>query len=393
MNRLADSTSPVPVAAQGQSGRLVAVVRRGVRRGAARGRARSCSPSATPPATGATSWPTSPSRTTRPRPCINEHFVAIKVDREERPDVDAVYMEATQALTGHGGWPMTVFADPRRPAVLRRHVLPTRAAARHAVVPQLLACDLARPGGATRRACDGRGHGIAEALASGRRRAAATAAAPTVETLPRRVDELAGDYDPARGGFGGAPKFPPSMVLEFLLRHHARTGDAGALRWSRAPATAMARGGMYDQLAGGFARYSRRRGLGGPALREDAVRQRAAAPGVCALVAGDGRPARERVVRGDRASSCSATAHARGRLRLRTRRRHRRGSRAAPTSGPRSSSSRCSAPRTARGRRRCSASTAAGTFEHGSVGAAAAHRPGRPGPLGRGRAPRCSRRA
>ena len=91
-------------------------------------------------------------------------------------------------------------------------------------------------------------------------------------------------------GFGGAPKFPPSMVLEFLLRHHARTGDAEALRDGRAArCEAMARGGIYDQLAGGFARYSVDARLGRAALREDALRQRAAAAGLPAPVAGDRR--------------------------------------------------------------------------------------------------------
>ncbi|MDA8435122.1 MAG: thioredoxin domain-containing protein, partial [Actinomycetales bacterium] len=188
---------------------------------------------------------------------LNEHYVAVKVDREERPDVDAVYMAATQALTGHGGWPMTVFLDhdgrpfyagtyyPPEP----RHGMPSFAQVLGAV-HDAWAGDRSRLTAAAER--------ITTALAE--RSAVGTAepldAAAVAAALDSAVADLATQYDASRGGFGGAPKFPPSMVLELLLRHHARTGDPRALAMVEGTCVAMARGGMYDQLAGGFARYS-----------------------------------------------------------------------------------------------------------------------------------------
>jgi uncharacterized protein len=190
---------------------------------------------------------------------LNEHVVAVKVDREERPDVDAVYMTATQAMTGQGGWPMTVFMTPDKepffagtyyPRDYFRQLVQNIAQAwreqRDDVTDRArhVATALAEHAEATARALRGaRGD-----LDAGFRQAADAA-----------VRGLGQDYDAARGGFGGAPKFPPSMVLEFLLRHHQRTrgsGDEAALRMAEGTAGAMARGGMYDQLGGGFARYS-----------------------------------------------------------------------------------------------------------------------------------------
>ena len=160
---------------------------------------------------------------------MNEHFVNVKVDREERPDVDAVYMPPTTAMTGHGGWPMTVVLDARRGAVLRRHLLPGPAA-----------------GTGSRRSarCSRR--------SSTRGRTAATRCAGSRTTSPSHLRQQtvpAGDgaarrrrarrrgarrwpatFDAQNGGFGGAPKFPPSMVLEFLLRHAARTGSPRRIR-------------------------------------------------------------------------------------------------------------------------------------------------------------------
>ncbi|MFL6166485.1 MAG: thioredoxin domain-containing protein [Ornithinibacter sp.] len=178
---------------------------------------------------------------------VNAGFVAVKVDREERPDVDAVYMAAVTALTGHGGWPMTCLLTPDGDPFFAGTYLPK---------PQLLAL-LANAGEVWTDQRD-------RVLASG----ASVAEQLRLHTgppAPSRVDagvcdtavgRLRATYDEARGGFGGAPKFPPSMVLEFLLRHHARTGSADALAMARGTCDAMARGGMYDQLGGGFARYS-----------------------------------------------------------------------------------------------------------------------------------------
>ncbi|QIP84935.1 thioredoxin domain-containing protein [Streptomyces sp. Tu 2975] len=185
---------------------------------------------------------------------MNEHFVNIKVDREERPDVDAVYMEAVQAATGQGGWPMSVWMtadgepfyfgtyfppEPRHGMPSFRQVLEGVSDAwtgrRDEVgeVAQRIASDLAA------RSLVVGGDGV-----------------PGEEELAQALLGLTRDYDERHGGFGGAPKFPPSMVLEFLLRHHARTGAEGALEMAAHTGEAMARGGIYDQLGGGFARYS-----------------------------------------------------------------------------------------------------------------------------------------
>jgi uncharacterized protein YyaL (SSP411 family) len=185
---------------------------------------------------------------------LNQHFVPIKVDREEQPDVDAAYMEATQALTGHGGWPMTVFATPAgEPFFCGTYFPPTP---RHGTpsFPQLLA-SVAQTWAERRDEVLATGQRIVGALAE-QARVPAAGDAPTAAQLASAVTALGQHYDGARGGFGGAPKFPPSMVLEFLLRHHARTGSAEALDMVEGTCEAMARGGMYDQLAGGFARYS-----------------------------------------------------------------------------------------------------------------------------------------
>jgi uncharacterized protein len=185
---------------------------------------------------------------------LNEHMVAVKVDREERPDVDAVYMTATQAMTGQGGWPMTVVMTPGKEPFFCGTYLPRP----HF---QRLVTDLSRAWRTHHEDVTDRATQIAAALAEN---AAATAralregsgAVQFGQASATAVEGLRRDYDAARGGFGGAPKFPPSMVLEFLLRHHERTGDAAALAMAESTCAAMARGGLYDQLGGGFARYS-----------------------------------------------------------------------------------------------------------------------------------------
>jgi uncharacterized protein len=185
---------------------------------------------------------------------LNEHFVSIKVDREERPDVDAAYMEATQALTGQGGWPMTVFATPSGEPFFCGTYFPP--APRHGMPSfrQLLA-SVGQAWAERRDEVVAAGQRIVSGLAE-QSRVPEMGATPTEEQLASAVRALQSQYDGERGGFGGAPKFPPSMVLELLLRHHARTGSAEALRMVAGTAEAMARGGLYDQLAGGFARYS-----------------------------------------------------------------------------------------------------------------------------------------
>jgi uncharacterized protein YyaL (SSP411 family) len=192
---------------------------------------------------------------------MNAGFVCVKVDREERPDVDAVYMAATQALTGSGGWPMTVFATPDgRPFHCGTYYPPTPRAGMPSFRQLLTAVTETWR---TRRAeLETASERIAAGISS---RLDLGAPVPlSAELLDRAVDALAASYDESAGGFGGAPKFPPSMLLEFLLRHAARTGDATALTMARGTLEAMARGGVYDQLAGGFARYSVDTGWGVP---------------------------------------------------------------------------------------------------------------------------------
>jgi uncharacterized protein YyaL (SSP411 family) len=179
---------------------------------------------------------------------MNENFVNIKVDREERPDVDAVYMTATQAMTGQGGWPMTVFAAPDgtpffcgtyfpRPTFVRllQSVADAWANQREAVVQQ--------------------GAAVVEAI-GGAQATGGPATPLTADLLDTAAEQLAKEYDATNAGFGGAPKFPPHMNLLFLLRHYQRTEVPTDLEIARHTGDAMARGGIYDQLAGGFARYS-----------------------------------------------------------------------------------------------------------------------------------------
>ena len=176
---------------------------------------------------------------------MNEHFVSVKVDREERPDIDSVYMDAVVSLTGHGGWPMTVFLTPAGAPFFGgtyyppepRHGLPS--------FPQLLQAiadawrerrsDIERDAGA-----------ITEQL----RQAAEPSREPlTSSLLTDAVRGLRQQFDPEWGGFGPAPKFPPASVLEFLLRR-------GELELATKTLDAMAAGGMYDLVGGGFHRYS-----------------------------------------------------------------------------------------------------------------------------------------
>jgi uncharacterized protein len=189
---------------------------------------------------------------------LNEHVVAVKVDREERPDVDSVYMTATQAMTGQGGWPMTVFMTPGQEPFFAGTYFPRDRF-------QQLILSVAQAWRSQRDGVTGQARDVAAALAENAaaitRALRADSAAGDTDTRFRdvtaaSVSALERDYDAAEGGFGRAPKFPPSMVLEFLLRHHHRTQNPAALQMAEGTCEAMARGGMYDQLAGGFARYS-----------------------------------------------------------------------------------------------------------------------------------------
>ncbi|GLZ57507.1 thioredoxin domain-containing protein [Micromonospora sp. NBRC 107095] len=179
---------------------------------------------------------------------MNDNFVSIKVDREERPDVDAVYMTATQAMTGQGGWPMTVFATPDGTPFFCGTYFP------RPNFIQLLQ-SVATAWREQREAVLGQGAAVVEAI-GGAQAVGGPTAPLDAPLLDAAAAKLASEYDATNGGFGGAPKFPPHMNLLFLLRHHQRTGDPTSLEITRHTAEAMARGGIYDQLAGGFARYS-----------------------------------------------------------------------------------------------------------------------------------------
>jgi hypothetical protein len=185
---------------------------------------------------------------------MNRNFVNIKVDREERPDLDQIYMAAVQMMTGSGGWPMTVFLlhtgepifggtyfppDDRYGKPGFRRVLEAIAEAHR-----------------TRRA------EIIESAKGFREQfSRQTFRKNEQETLDASLLDLANHaigsrFDPREGGFGGAPKFPPSMSIDFLLRYHHRTGDENALHMATLTLDKMAYGGMYDQAGGGFHRYS-----------------------------------------------------------------------------------------------------------------------------------------
>ena len=185
---------------------------------------------------------------------MNEHFVNIKVDREERPDLDSIYMSAVTAMTGHGGWPMTVFLTaegrpfysgtyfPREP----RYGMPS--------FKQILA--------GVADAWENRHDKVQEGAEQITQHISQAAGIKSeVETLDEdlltgAVKALNGLFDATWGGFGAAPKFPQPMVIEFLLREHSRSGDTQALAMAELTLYRMAQGGMYDQLGGGFARYS-----------------------------------------------------------------------------------------------------------------------------------------
>jgi len=179
---------------------------------------------------------------------LNADFVCVKVDREERPDVDAVYMEATVALTGQGGWPMTVVLDHEGRPFFAGTYFPDRPRHGQPALRQVLsALSQAwrdQPDDVRRAASSVHDHLARPATLTGEPLAGSD--------LDAAVALLARDFDERHGGFGGAPKFPPSMVLELLRRRP----DASSRTMVDRTLSAMARGGIFDQLGGGFARYS-----------------------------------------------------------------------------------------------------------------------------------------
>ena len=180
---------------------------------------------------------------------MNGQFVCVKVDREERPDIDAVYMNATVALTGQGGWPMTCFLTPDGRPFFCGTYYPKGA------FLQLLSAVSGtwRERRAEVEEASDRIAGELREMAGG-----LPGGGPAVQPAlcDHAVASVLVDQDAAHGGFGGAPKFPPSAMLEALLRNYERTGSHAALEAVARTGNAMARGGIYDQLGGGFARYS-----------------------------------------------------------------------------------------------------------------------------------------
>ena len=192
---------------------------------------------------------------------MNDLFVNVKVDREERPDVDAIYMDSVQAMTGRGGWPMTVFLAPDGRPFFGGTYYPDRPRGGMASFRQVMA---AIDEAWTNRRSDV--HAQADQLVSLIDRTSRAAAAMGAEAAPagaldgrmldRAGDAILSSFDPEWGGFGGAPKFPAAMTLASALRIHRRSDRPELLRVVRTSLDAMASGGIYDHLGGGFARYS-----------------------------------------------------------------------------------------------------------------------------------------
>ena len=185
---------------------------------------------------------------------MNEHFVNIKVDREERPDLDQIYMNAVQMMTHHGGWPMTVFLTPECVPFYGGTYFPPEDRHNMPGFPRVL-ISMAT---AYRERPDDVAQTTASVLAELGRLSVTREANELLsnDLLNAAFRGIIRNYDSINGGFGGAPKFPPAMTLEFLLRTYHRTGDREALEIIAQTCDKMANGGIYDQLGGGFHRYS-----------------------------------------------------------------------------------------------------------------------------------------
>ncbi len=186
---------------------------------------------------------------------MNDNFVNIKVDREERPDLDSIYMAAVQAMTQRGGWPMTVFLTPDGAPFYCGTYFPPEDRMGMPGFPRVL-IGVAKAYRERRDEVEQSGARLVEHLRESARATAAPEEALDPALLHAAVQGLASQFDSVEGGFGGAPKFPQPMALEFLLQSYARNPDRNILRMVELTLTKMARGGMYDQLGGGFHRYS-----------------------------------------------------------------------------------------------------------------------------------------
>ena len=185
---------------------------------------------------------------------MNELFVNVKVDREERPDIDSVYMQAVQAMTGRGGWPMSVWLTPDGRPFYGGTYYPDED--RHGMPSFRRVCAAVADAWRERRdELDQQADRLTHTIA--RRVVPATAqGAPGVEVLRAAYANVARQFEPRHGGFGRAPKFPQAMTLDFLCRAYVRNGSEETLAMVTTTLDAMAAGGIYDQLGGGFARYS-----------------------------------------------------------------------------------------------------------------------------------------
>jgi uncharacterized protein YyaL (SSP411 family) len=185
---------------------------------------------------------------------MNENFVNIKVDMEERPDVDQIYMAFVQMTTGRGGWPMNVFLTPDKLPFFGGTYFPPTPRYNMPAFKQVL-LSVAE---AYRERRDEIAQSTADILGELRRITIgeATTAAVSLDQLDSAFQSFERSFDATNGGFGSAPKFPPSMSLEFLLRYYKRTGNEKALEMVELTARKMAEGGIYDQIGGGFHRYS-----------------------------------------------------------------------------------------------------------------------------------------
>jgi uncharacterized protein len=194
--------------------------------------------------------------TERVADALNTDFVSIKVDREERPDVDDIYMQAVQMMTGSGGWPLSLFLTPDgRPFYGGTYFPPSSRWGRPGFLQILSA--IAEAWKTKREELEASaGEMLAHLQAGAAVSRTAGEGLPPAALLETAYTAIARQFDPADGGFGGAPKFPPTMRLELLLRRWLRTGDGEARRMVETTLDRMAAGGMYDQVGGGFHRYS-----------------------------------------------------------------------------------------------------------------------------------------
>jgi len=185
---------------------------------------------------------------------LNEHFVSIKVDREERPDIDAVYMDALQAMTGSGGWPMSMFLTPERLPFYAATYLPDTPRFGMPAFRDVLDA-ITNAWTARRDDVIQQGQQISKIIEDAVPWVVATVGWQDADDGDRAMSALTQAFDPRWGGFGGAPKFPQATVLEWLLRRAAR-GDDRARTIATGTLDHMAHGGIHDQIGGGFFRYS-----------------------------------------------------------------------------------------------------------------------------------------